>query len=440
MKACRSETLRFTLPVIAENIFTTGVGLIYSAIVGGISASSLAAMGTGNQAMNLVVSLFAVITTGCVVLTAQLTGRGDIPRASRVVEHTLLLAPASALVVTVVLLAASAPLMRLLMPGAQADFLKEGTDYFRMLLLSLPGLITMNALTGLLRASGESRLALFNSILINVVQIAAAYIFINKMDMKIMGAGCAYVVCRYAGTIAMVLAVFGHHRGFKVERARIFRPSMPVVREILRVGLPTSVDSFSVQAGYLLNNSLLIGLGVRAASTYNVMSTIVTFTGVCQGIGSASATTLVGQRVGAGDLPGARRRVNAILLYTFAATTVLCLVACLFPRFFAGLFSSDPDVISDSARILWLILPFCYFAVAVNVTEPSTRAGGDTKYVMLTCSACVWLIRLPLTWLFCYPLKLGVAGVWLANLISLVARTILNLTRIYGRKWGRTLL
>ena len=189
MKAFKSDAMRFTLPVIAENIFTTGVGLIYSAIVGGISASSLAAMGTGNQAINLVVALFAVITTGGVVLTAQLTGRSDIPRASRVVEHTLLLAPASALVITVVLLAVSAPLMRLLMPGAQADFVKESTDYFRMLLLSLPGLITMNALTGLLRASGESRIALLNSILINVVQIAAAYLFINRMGMKIMGAG-----------------------------------------------------------------------------------------------------------------------------------------------------------------------------------------------------------------------------------------------------------
>lgn len=224
MKAFKSDALRFTLPVIAENIFTTGVGLIYSAIVGGISASSLAAMGTGNQTINLVVALFAVITTGGVVLTAQLTGRGDIPRASRVVEHTLLLAPASALVVTVVLLAVSAPLMRLLMPGAQADFVKESTDYFRMLLLSLPGLITMNALTGLLRASGESRIALLNSILINVVQIATAYLFINRMGMKIMGAGCAYVACRYAGAIAMVIAVFGHHRGFRVEPSRIFRP------------------------------------------------------------------------------------------------------------------------------------------------------------------------------------------------------------------------
>ena len=291
MKAFKSDAMRFTLPVIAENIFTTGVGLIYSAIVGGISASSLAAMGTGNQAINLVVALFAVITTGGVVLTAQLTGRSDIPRASRVVEHTLLLAPASALVITVVLLAVSAPLMRLLMPGAQADFVKESTDYFRMLLLSLPGLITMNALTGLLRASGESRIALLNSILINVVQIAAAYLFINRMGMKIMGAGCAYVACRYAGAIAMVIAVFGHHRGFRVEPSRIFRPSMPVVREILRVGLPTSVDSFSVQAGYLLNNSLLIGLGVRAASTYNVIATIVTFTGICQGIGNTSAAT-----------------------------------------------------------------------------------------------------------------------------------------------------
>ena len=278
---------------------------------------------------------------------------------------------------------------------------------------------------------------LLNSILINVVQIAAAYLFINRMGMKIMGAGCAYVACRYAGAIAMVIAVFGHHRGFRVEPPRIFRPSMPVVREILRVGLPTSVDSFSVQAGYLLNNSLLIGLGVRAASTYNVIATIVTFTGICQGIGNTSAATLVGQKVGAGDLPGARRRMNAILLYTFIATTVLCLVACLFPRFFAGLFSSDPDVISDSVRIMWLILPFCYVAVSVNVTEPATRAGGDTKYVMLTCTGCVWLIRLPLTWLFCYPLKMGVAGVWLANMVSLVARTVFCLTRVYGRKWGQ---
>ena len=176
---------------------------------------------------------------------------------------------------------------------------------------------------------------------------------------------------------------------------------------------------------------------MRAASTYNVIATIVTFTGICQGIGNTSAATLVGQKVGAGDLPGARRRMNAILLYTFIATTVLCLVACLFPRFFAGLFSSDPDVISDSVRIMWLILPFCYVAVSVNVTEPATRAGGDTKYVMLTCTGCVWLIRLPLTWLFCYPLRMGVAGVWLANMVSLVARTAFCLTRVYGRRWGQ---
>ena len=76
----------------------------------------------------------------------------------------------------------------------------------------------------------------------------------------------------------------------------------------------------------------------------------------------------------------------------------------------------------------------------MNVTEPATRAGGDTTYVMLTCSGCVWLIRLPLTWLFCYPLKMGVAGVWLANMVSLVARTVFCLARVYGRKWGQKLL
>ena len=69
-----SDETRFTLPVIAENIFTASVSLVYSAVTGAISAGALAASNVANQAMNLVFALFTMLTTGSAILVARATG------------------------------------------------------------------------------------------------------------------------------------------------------------------------------------------------------------------------------------------------------------------------------------------------------------------------------------------------------------------------------
>ena len=47
----------------------------------------------------------------------------------------------------------------------------------------------------------------------------------------------------------------------------------------------------------------------------------------------------------------------------------------------------------------------------------------------------VWGIRLPLTWLLCFKLDMGVLGLFLGNTISLAVRTALALVRFAGNKW-----
>ena len=81
------EIARFVLPVVAENAFTALVSLVYSAITGALGPGSLAAANTGNQAMNVISALFAMISTGCAILTARLVGRKDTEGASRTAEH-----------------------------------------------------------------------------------------------------------------------------------------------------------------------------------------------------------------------------------------------------------------------------------------------------------------------------------------------------------------
>lgn len=427
---------RFAFPVILENVFTVLIGLVFSSILGKISLSSLAAAGTGNQVITCVTAFFYIVSTGASILSALYTGRGDRGKTSEVVEQAVFLAPLLSVSVTAVLLCVSGPLMRLLMPGADDAFLAEGLSYFRVVALSLPGLMAVNTFSGILRAAGESRVPLMCTVIMNAVQLLAAVVFVSVFKLQLVGAGLAYVVCRYVGAATLGYAVFRHHRSFEISVKSVLKPNASVIRRICSVGAPNVIDGIAVQGGYIFINSLLIGLGKNDSSVYNVLQTLISFSGICQPIVSVSTTTLTGHKVGAGDLAGARATFRRILLSGLAASLVLSAILLLFPSFFTGLFTQDEFIHKESARLLWLTLLFVIPAVAVNASEPSVRVGGMSKHVAVSCTLCVWLIRVPLTWFFCYPLRLGVPGVFYANTIACYIRSAIAIVMVHSKRWG----
>lgn len=433
----KNESLRFTLPVVIENIFTTSVSMIYSSVTGGISKSALTAVGVVNAAMSMIVALFSVVTTGSAILTARQTGKGDSAAASHTVEQTLFLTPILSLTVMALLFAAMDPVLRLLLPGAGSGLMGEGRKYYIFMLLSLPALILTNASAGVLRAAGDSRTALFGTVLSNLVQIGCAWLCITRLEMGILGAALAPLTCRWVSAVFLTRMVMKSHRGFSVDVRRVLRPDRQTIRHIFTVGLPTSVDQLAVQLGYVSINSMLVSIGETEAGVVNVLNAVLMFTGINQTIGSTVSTTLVGHLTGAGKVSSARRTSMRILLITELVSFGLCVPAVVFNRFFAGLFAKDTVIMTQAADFLWIMFPYCFVAVGCNVCEPSERAGGEVRYAMLCTVLCVWLIRLPLTLLFCKVWNMGVPGVYAANMTSLVIRFALAFFKILSPKWGK---
>ena len=428
---------RFAFPVILENIFTVFIGLVFSSILGKISLSSLAAAGTGNQVISCVTAFFCIVSTGASIMVALNTGKGDRKKTSEIVEHAVFLTPIVSVSVTILLLIVSAPLMRLLMPGADEAFFREGLSYFRVVALSLPGLMADNTFLSVLRSAGESRVPLVCTVIMNVVQLIAAYVFVSVLGLQLVGAGLAYVVCRYVGMLALGYAIFKHHRAFQISLSGILKPNFALIKQIFSVGAPNVIDGIAVQGGYILINSMLIGLGKNDSSIYNVLQTLISFSGICQPIVSVSVTTLTGHKIGAGDIKAARSTFRRILAIGLTATVVLSAVLIAFPSFFTGLFTDDPFIHAESARLIALTLLFAIPAVAVNASEPGVRVGGMSKHVAVTCTLCVWLIRVPLTWLFSYKFTLGVPGVFYANTIACYARAVFATLMIHSKSRGR---
>ena len=432
-----SDETRFTLPVIAENIFTASVSLVYSAVTGAISAGALAASNVANQAMNLVFALFTMLTTGSAILVARATGKGEREEAARIAEVTVSMGAVFGVLVTLLLLAVSSPVMRLLMPGAEPEFFKEGTIYYRLILLSVPPVVLTNSAASILRAAGNSRQVLISNVLSNLVQLFSVWLFTSVWTLGIRGAALATVLCRFVSAGYLMVALMRNQRGFHMQPRRILKPQMAGIKHIFSVGMPASIDAMSVQLAYVIVNSMLVSIGKTEAGGVGVRNSVLIFTGVTQGIGSAAATTLVGQRVGAGKIEEARRKGRTILLVCELVSMALCVPAVAFPGFSAALFSDSRDIIDAAARFMWIMFPYCFVAVGVNVCEPAARVGGEVRFTMLAIVGCVWLIRLPLTYLLAIRLDMGVHGIYAANTLSLGVRFLLSYLRISGESWGK---
>ena len=343
--------------------------------------------------------------------------------ASRTVEHTISVSLISSVIVSGLLLLFSGFTMKLLMPGAEEDFLAEGTLYYRTLLLGLPPMVLFNAMNSVLRAKGDSRYALFATVVSNAVLLLLVYVFVVRRGMRVKGVALAFVCCRCCAALTSLAAVLRSREGFCVKLSRVFMFDKAVLKRVLRVGAPVSLSSIAVQIGYVSINSLLVSLGTLEAGVANVLNAIQQFTCIGHAITSYSATTIVGQECGAGDVEKARKSTLFIFWISLGVTLLLCLPAVCFPRFSAGLFSADEQIVSSAAALLWMVIPYSILGQAINALEPAVMASGDTSYAMKSTVTGVWLIRLPLSLLFCMVLGWGVRGVYAANIASFVFRT-----------------
>lgn len=429
-----NPTLRFVIPVMSESILSTIVGLIFSYLIGGISASSLTTIGQGNQVLNLICAAATMLVTGTGILCARLLGAGERSDASRVVEQAILLSAAASITITALCLIFAAPLMGLLMPNAEPTVLKEGVSFFRVLILSLPFAMLNNAFSSALRASGDGRSPLMITMLLCGLQLLFAWLFLRVIPLDVVGAGMSYLFSRAIGAIVAFFILMHSHK-YSLSIRGMLLPHVPTFKRIVKIGVPTSIESIFVQTGYLVANSMVIGLGTFEAAVYNVANTLYSFASLPQGICTTVATTIIGQLIGAHEFKRAKRTGWHIWMIGMGASFVLSMGIAIFGSQLTPIYSSDSEIQAKAARALWAVVVMCVPAISLNTLDPQLRVGGDVKYVMYVTIIAVWIIRLPLTYLFCYIWNMGAIGAFWANTLSLTFRMVFNMIRFIKGKY-----
>ena len=114
---------------------------------------------------------------------------------------------------------------------------------------------------------------------------------------------------------------------------------------------------------------------------------------------------------------------------------ILTLIVLFSAKTAAFLLSNNPVVIEECIKYLYISLMFEPFMAWGIILGGGLNGAGDTKSVMLIVCGTLWLIRIPLAFIFGISLGFGAIGVWWAMNVSIFVQAVLMSVRFFTKKW-----
>ena len=424
-------------PVIVEMALQSSVGIADIAMVGRLGPASIAAIGLGNQIYMLALTVFAAVRTGTTVLIARLVGAGDLSAANKAARQSLLLATYISLVL--MLLGLLFPAAGLRMLGAGEDVVAAGVGYMRWKAISVVFAIMLMTSTGILRGSGDTLTSMYANTAVNVINIGLNWVFIfGNLGMPAMGAagaGFSTMLARAVGAAIMLAVLLKGRTGIRLKVRDDNRPHWKTIKRVLNVGLPAAMEQLLLRGAQVFFTIILTGLGTNmyAAHQIALRADSVAF---MPGMGFAvAATTLVGQNLGAGQ-PGIARRAGWLTIYMCVAMmSAIGVVLFRFATPIVGFFTTEPEVITEGAKVMRLMAFAMPFMATARVAAGALRGAGDTRYVMWGTGISIWVARLGLAFIFVRVLGWGLLGAWLGMGADHVVRALFFGIRYAQGKW-----
>ncbi len=372
--------VNFALPLLLGNLFQQLYNMVDTWVVGNyVSNEAFSAVGTVGPVINTLIGFFLGLSSGAGVVISQYYGAGREEKVQQAVHTALMLTLALGVVFTVAGIAMT-PLMLQLMK-TPAEVAPEQATYLRIYFAGVIGLLLYNMGSGILRAVGDSRRPFYFLVVSAVLNTVLDLLFVIKFHMGVEGVAYATIIAQAVSAVLTLWVLMGAEGGIRLE-LRALRFTWSVLRQIVAVGIPAALQMAITAFSNVFVQSYINYFGPDCMSgwtAYNKVDQLVILP--VQSISMAN-TTFVGQNLGVGDTPRAKKGVRISLWLSVAVTAVLLIPVLLFAPDLTAFFNSKAEVVSYGALLLRLLSPFYFFFCINQIFAGALRGAGDSQVPM----------------------------------------------------------
>lgn len=392
--------IRYALPLMISFIIQQLYNTVDTAIVGRYAGSSaLAAVGSTNSLVNLLVGVFLGIANGTGVVFGQYYGAKDTKNMKSVLDTSMvisLLAGALLTVIGVVL----APLM-LGAINCPAEIRGSSAVYLRIYFAGMIPMLVYNVGAGIIYAVGDSKNPLIYLALSGLINFILDFVFVAVFHWGVAGAAFATTLSQL---ISAVL-ICGHLiKKFPKEYClvvRSIRYSALMSRQILRISIPCAIQSAMFDIANLIVSSHINFHGTTIIAANAAQNKIDAFTWITIKAFSMTSTTLTSQCVGAKIGSRAKKGIALCLVFSLIGSGLMAGSFLLFGRAFLGIFTDDAAVIDHGVLMFSIIAPFSWLYSVSEVISGAIRGAGKPVPVTVITAVTVCVYRVLWLSIFC---------------------------------------
>lgn len=422
---------QFAAPMLLGNVFQQLFSVVDSIVVGNfVGKEALAAVGASFPVIFVMISMIIGIVMGTTVVIAQYFGAKDFVKVKRAIDTMYIYSLVAGAIATAIGLIFCEPLLRLL--GLPENIMPQATQYLRIYLSGIIIFFGYNGTSAVLRGLGDSKTPLYFLIIATVVNIILDLLFVAVFKMGVAGAAYATLI---ANGLAFALAIIWLNKTHKIIRISIkgLKFDNEVFRQSIRIGLPTGIQQTLVAFGGLALMGIVNTFGTNVIAGYSVASRLDALATIPAMSFSQALSTFVGQNIGANKT----ERIRAGLKSTVKMAGIVTIVTTVFIVFcghlMMSLFTNDSDVIRIGDQYLTIVSIFYILFTLMFIYNGVMRGAGDTLFPMFFSLLSLWIIRLPIAYLFSE--KIGPAGIFWAIPAGWLIGLILSYSYYKSGRW-----
>ena len=431
------ELVSLAVPIILDAVLGITAGMADATMVSSAGEAAVSGVALVDQLFLLLILAYSALATGGVIITAQYIGSRDYAKARVSANQLIYATTAVSLLVTIVTICLIPQILHLVYGELEPEVLENAKKYFFYAMLGMPFLAIGSSGAALLRTMSHSKLALFLTASINVLNIIGNAVLIYGFKMGAAGAAIATSFSRLVWAVAALIIL--HNKALPVyfENLLKFKIDWGIMKKVMRIGAANGVEGAMFQVGKLMTASLISSFGTVMIAANYVASTLcnVGWT-IVSSLGTV-LMTVVGQCVGADESQQARNYTKKFLILSQIFVLVLFGSAFLLRNQLVQLFDFEADSLQVAAYYTGIGTLCTILAFYGNAFVPvhAFRAAGDVRYAMILTVGSMFTFRVGLSFLLSYAFELGLLSVWIGMWADWFFRAVMNSIRFRSGKW-----
>ncbi|SFR73120.1 MATE family efflux transporter [Anaeromicropila populeti] len=410
--------IRYSVPLILGNLFQLTYNAVDSIIISRFaSKESLAAVGTANPIMNIIIFFIIGICMGASVLMSEFFGSDDTDTLTKEISTTLIFGLISTTIISIICILLSRPV--LLLMNTPDEILEKSALYLKIIFLGLLFTFLYNVFASALRSIGDAKTPLYFLSLASVLNGCLDFLFIAFFQLDIVGAALATII---AEAISAILCIFYIYK--KVPVLHLSRKALKIdvdlLKKTLHYGWATAMQQTCLYIGKLLVQGAVNPLGVDAIAAFNAVNRVDDFAFTPEQSISHSVTTFVAQNRGAKTEDRIMKGFKIGLVLEIFYWVFICILTFLCAELIMKLFakSHETEMINLGKKYLQLMAFFYLLPAVTNLLQGFFRGIGNMK-ITLVCTTVQMIFRV--TFVYLFAPSFGIPGIAYACLLGWIA-------------------